>query len=256
MSRPNSHQDGANDDDKTPWSRPGWIASVGFLALIVVVGLLVIVLAPRHDDARAARPTEVAAAPSAAPTPTARSGCDLPPATDDASMAGKATIRLTGTRWLYEGASSYPVSATYGPARRAPEGYRYCYQHSAGGALFMAANTVALSLPGDQASAAYAGYIIGTGPYHDQQLTAGGAEDPDPSLRMMITGYRILEYDGTTATIELAVHTTTIDQSMELSLVFDLVWQRGDWRYSADVPEPLSVTQASGTVGYTSWGDS
>lgn len=236
----------------SPWSRPSWITAVGFLALIAVAGLLVIVLAPRHSDTTAVASARTAA-PSTAPARKQESRCNLPAAGDP--RADNTAVRLAGTRWLYEGANGYPVSTIYGPGRTAPEGYRYCYQHSAGGALFMAANTVAVSPPTDQANAAYANYLIATGPYHDQQLNADGADDPDPSLRMKITGFRILEYDGATATIDLAVHTTTIDQSMELSLVFDLVWQRGDWRYSADVPQPMSVTQLSDAVGYTSWGD-
>lgn len=244
----------SRQDSLSPWSRPSWIAAAGFLALIVIAGLLVIVLTPRHRDTTAVVSSRVTDAPSAPRTTQQESPCNLPAANED--RADNTTVSLTRTRWLYEGASSYPVSTIYGPGRTATEGYRYCYQHSAGGALFMAANTIALSLPSDQANAAYAKYLIATGPYHDQQLNADAADDPDPSLRMKITGFRILEYDGATATIDLAVHTTTIDQSMDLSLVFDLVWQRGDWRYSAQVPQPLSVTQLSDAVGYTSWGDS
>ena len=240
-------------DDQSPWSRPGWIAALGFLSMIVIAGLVVIVLGSEHSDATGAAPPRAAPQPSSAPTAKPGRSCNLPV---PSAAAGGTQISLAGARWLYEGASAYPVSTIYGPGRKAKEGYRYCYQHSAGGALYMAANTVALSLPSDQANAAYASYVIAKGPYHDQQLTAGGADDADPGLRMQVTGFQILEYDGTTATVDLAVHATTINESMQLSLVFDLIWQRGDWRYSAQVPQPVSVTQASDAVGYTAWGAS
>lgn len=260
-SRPNARSSSATQDsstqdssDQNPWSRPSWIAAVGFLTMIVIAGLLVIVLAPRHSDGTAAIWPRVTAQPSRAPRANPGTSCNLPAPN---MTAGESTqVSPAGARWLYEGASAYPVSTLYGPGRTAREGYRYCYQHSAGGALYMAANTIALPLPSDRSNAAYAKYVIATGPYHDQQLNAGSANVPDPSLRMQITGFRILEYDKTTATVDLAVHATTIDESLQLSLVFDLVWQRGDWRYSTRVPQPVSVTRASGLVGYTTWGDS
>jgi hypothetical protein len=153
--------------------------------------------------------------------------------------------------WKYGTAqTAYPTSPTYGPGRYSPSGYPYCFQHTPEGALFMAAAFIEAGRhPGGPA------YYAGPGPYH-QQLIAGASASPtdDPAAaRLQLAGFRVLQYDGTQATIDLAYQYSGTGQSVLGSLVMPLVWADGDWKISANQPDPVSTVKIPGLTGYISW---
>ncbi|MHA4915531.1 hypothetical protein, partial [Enterococcus faecium] len=90
---------------------------------------------------------------------------------------------------------AYPTSPTYGPGKTAPEGYRYCFQHSPVGALFAAANALAQgSATGN--NAAWSQYVLAAGPHRAELLAQGTTSSGTSGSRTTIQGFRLLSYDG------------------------------------------------------------
>lgn len=240
------------ENEQSPFSRPSFIVAAIVVAALVVAGVIVGVNVATRDngDGEATpAPTSTTAAPSAEPTADA----------GGASVCGLDGEKLTGTvtatpeaDWQYQGTTAYPTSSTFGPADSDPSGVRTCFQHSPEGALFFAANAIVQG--SDPATAtAWAEYALADGQYHDTlaaELGATGAQG-----RMSIEGFRVLNYDGDTARVDLAVSTSSGSQPVRVSGVYELVWQDGDWKISTDVAEPLNIAAIPDTSGYTPWGE-
>jgi hypothetical protein len=236
-----------------PWLRPGFLASCCVVAVILSLGFYVGVskIAAGREGA-----TVQASAASKAPPAGSRAGrntgCALPDPVPDSPTDSPVTIDRRQTAWRYSNAMAYPVSPVYGPGRTSDQGFRYCFQHSAVGALFAAANSMAFDDVDAAQALAYSEYLLAEGPYRQQQL----AEDyvpHDPDIRLQIIGYRILSYTGDEALVDIAARASTAQETMIISCVMDLVWQRGDWRLSTDRPDPTNVVRIGDTTGYSQW---
>ncbi len=119
-------------------------------ALILAAVVLTVLNLNRGDEAAPpASDQSSSVASSAAPSPTASgvagdaSVCGL----DEEVLSGTVTTAPAAT-WQYQDVYAYPTSPTFGPGATAPQGYRYCYQHSPDGAVFAAAN-MTIGLFGD-----------------------------------------------------------------------------------------------------------
>jgi len=241
------------ENEQSPFSRPSFIVAAVLVAALVVAGVIVgvnIATRDNGDDAQPAPSTTTSAAPSAEPTAVA----------GGASVCGLGGEKLSGTvtttpqtEWQYQGTTAYPTSSTVGPADADPSGFRTCFQHSPEGALFMAANAIVQG--SDPATAtAWADYALADGQYHDTLAAQLGASSGAQG-RISIEGFRILNYDGETARIDLAVATSSGAQAVKVSGVYELIWQGGDWKISSDVAEPLNIAAIPDTSGYTTWGE-
>lgn len=241
------------ENEQSPFSRPSFIIAAVVVAALVVAGVVVgvnIATRDNGDDAQPAPSTTTSAAPSAEPTADAggASVCGL----DGEKLSGTVTT-TPAAEWQYQGTTAYPSSSTFGPADSEPSGARMCFQHSPEGALFMAANAIVQG--SDPATAtAWADYALADGQYRDK-LAAELGEGSGAQGRMTIEGFRVLNYDGDTARIDLAVGTASGAQSVKVSGVYELVWQDGDWKISTDVAEPLNIAAIPNTSGYTPWGE-
>ncbi|WP_091524421.1 hypothetical protein [Microlunatus soli] len=242
------------------------------VAVVVLLGVVVVVRsADGRDDAASAaagRPPTATSTPDPTASAVADPSTDNGPATparqridSGASVCGlpdavrdPAEFAAPKADWKYDGVAAYPSGPDYGPGRTSPAGFRYCFQHSPRGALFSAAGSMAFNNTGREASRAWSRYMQAEGRYRDRQLD-GEYVPADPSVRSETIGYRMLSYDGDHAKIDLAVRVSTPQRSMTTSVMFDLVWQRGDWRFSSDVPESVQATRLVDLSGYTSWGD-
>ena len=247
-----------NDETATsPWTRPGFVAAAVVVALVLVLGgVLAIRGFGAHDDRSSAKPSTSpsTSADATAPTaPTAPAG--------GASVCGLKGVQMSGTvskapaaTWAYQGTTAYPSSTEFGPAATTGDGVRTCFQHSVTGALFMAANAVVQG--SDPAVATpWVTAVLGEGPFRQQLLTGlGSATASGGASRMSIAGFRVLHYDGDTARIDLAIRATAETSTVTVSGVYELVWQAGDWKISAEVPEPLNVAAIPDLAGYVSWG--
>lgn len=147
---------------------------------------------------------------------------------------------------------AYPTSSVYGPGRTSEQGFRYCFQDSAGGALFAAANSLAFDNANPSEARAWSEYMLAEGPYRQQRLSDDYVQN-DPNIRLQIIGYRILSYTDNRALIDIAARASTPEETMIISCVSDLVWQRGDWRFSTAVPDPVNVVRVGDITGYAAW---
>ncbi|MFC5931513.1 hypothetical protein D6T64_04070 [Cryobacterium melibiosiphilum] len=239
------------ENEQSPFSRPNFIVAAVVVAALVVAGVIVGVNVATRDggDAQPNPTSSSTAAPSA--EPTADSG--------GASACGLDGEELTGTvttapqaEWQYQDVYSYPVSSTAGPAATAPEGYRFCFQHSPTGALFAAANGMVTALAPDL-RAVWLDYSLSEGTYRNDLLASAGNET-DSEIRASVAGFRVLAYEGDTARIDIAFAGTTAGQVVTGSVVFELIWIAGDWKLDGNNPEPARIAQIPNLAGYTPWG--
>lgn len=245
-----------NEQQQSPFTRPGFIIAAIVVAIIVVLGIVVGINATRDQASPSptTEPTDVAA-PTDEPSPVARgaSVCGL-----DGEELG--TARLTSApavdEWQYQGTVAYPVSAEFGPGETDPAGFRYCFQHTPEGALHAAA--YALAVGSDQAVAPeWIEYFAAAGPYRDEltaQPDAAGGESGAETTRMNVAGFRLLDYDGQSARVDLAVEGATEGRPFTASIIYDLVWSEGDWKVDTSVPEPFSFAIIPNLSGYIEWG--
>ena len=245
-----------DNEQQSPFTRPGFVAATVVIALIVVLGLVIVIVNMTRDDPDPAPPTSTSAEPTtAAPT------SEPPEAAGGASVCGLPGEVLEGTlttapaaEWEYQGTTAYPTSSEFGPGDTSAGGVRFCFERSPEGALFAAANSL---VQGSDPSIAeeWLQYIVAEGPFRDQLLADVGSGTTGEGTRLAIVGFRVLAYDGETARIDLAVRGTSQGQTITLSGVYELVWQEGDWKISADVAQPLNMATIPDTAGYIAWGE-
>ena len=251
----------AQDNNKqSPLTRPGFVAAAVGIALIVILGLvIVIVIMTMTQDSPGPAPTT-----SASPAPTTAPGSEPAQGGDAGSVCGLPGEVLEGrlttapdAEWEYQGTIAYPTSPEFGPGATAPEGFRYCFQHSPEGALFAAANAIATGT--DQSLVpAWIEYFASKGANRGDLVPDEGESDSNSGnegTRLRITGFRLLAYNENTARVDLAVHGSTPNGTVNLSMVYELVWEDGDWKLNTDSETPIDVAAIPDTSGYVIFGE-
>ena len=242
----------AEQEEQNPFTRPGFIVSAVVVALVLVLaavlGTVSVVNASRDE-------------PTAAPSTTSPEQESEQPdeSTTAASVCGLEGEVLEGTvdeapaaEWKFQGTTGYPSSEEFGPGRTDENGVRSCFQHSPEGALFMAAN--ATTQGSDPATAEpWLRYAVSEGPNREALLAEGGEVSGSEGTRIQITGFRVLSYDGKTAEVDLLASVTAQGQAAEMSSVYYLVWEDGDWKIDSSAATPLDVGTAVDTSAYTTW---
>jgi hypothetical protein len=245
-----------NDQDPggSPFTRPGFLISAVLVALILVLGVIVAVRVAGNTDATtpppaSTSPAATSSATSSAPADPSASVCGLPAPGD----AGPLT-EAPASNWQYEGATAYPTSPEFGPAKTASAGYRFCFQHGQAGAVFATAN--ALAVPGDSAARqAWVEYFVSFGPNRAKLLDELGSEpSSDPTgIRVRVVGFKVLSYTDTAARIDIAVEASGGAQTVTGSYVYELTWQDGDWKLNSDAPTPFNFSTIPNAAGYIPW---
>ena len=247
----------ASDDEnqQSPFAKPGFLISAVIVVLVVVAGVFLGIMNATRDE-----PESDAATPapsSATPTPTTEPA-DMPSGGSVCNLAGESLSGTLSTApettWEYQDTLAYPTSPEFGPGETNAESVRYCFQQSPEGALFAAANAVAQSSgPG---SVAWINYFLSEKTVGRDELltdlTPSSGRAPD--TRFSIEGFKILAYDGSTARVELAGRAAASGQTTYISIVYDLVWENGDWKLlPQDSPNPLRLAQIPDLAGYVLW---
>ena len=239
-------------DQKNPFTRTGFVLAAVVVALVVVLGVVVgVVNATRSDpeSQSSPSPSESSAAPTA----------DESAAAGGASVCGLSGEVLSGSistapaaKWEYQGTVAYPTSSEAGPADT-KNGVRTCFQRSPEGALFAAANAVVQG--SDEATVKrWLDYFV-TGSARDQVLSAGAGSSTGSGTRVEIAGFRVLAYDGDSARIDVAVRGSASGTTLNLSMVYPLVWEDGDWKLNVtDASAPIDVATIPDLAGYITWG--
>lgn len=244
-------------EQQSPFTRPGFVAATVVIALIVVLGLVIVIVNMTRDDPDPAPPTSTSAEPTtAAPT------SEPPEAAGGASVCGLPGEVLEGTlsaapaaEWAFQDTTAYPTSPEFGPGETNADGVRYCFQHSPEGAVFAAANAVVQGSDSELVGA-WLDYFVADGPHRDAVLSQGaGTGGSGQGVRVEVAGFRLLAYDGQTARVDVAVRGATGGQTVNLSMVYLLVWEGGDWKLSVTDPNaPINVANIPDLAGYISWG--
>lgn len=241
-----------DNEKQSPFTRPSFIAAAGVVALIVVCAIILVIVNLSRGNPEPG--------PTSTSEPSSTTAPSTPAASGDESVCGLGGVELSGSvttapaaTWEYEGTTGYPTSPTYGPGKIDPAGFRYCFQHSPTGALFFAANAFAQG--SSEARAAWAEYATAPGTYRTELLSQGLGSTSTAGSRVSIKGFRVLSYDGTHATIDLAVYASTANGTATVSGVYTLVWADGDWKLDTNTQTPLDVAPIPNVAGYTTWGE-
>jgi hypothetical protein len=246
-----------NDETATsPWTRPGFVAAAIVVALVLVLGgVLAIRGFGAHDDRSSANPSTSpsTSADATAPTaPTAPGG--------GASVCGLNGVQMSGTvskapaaTWAYQGTTAYPTSTEFGPASTTGDGVRYCFQRSPEGALFAAANALTQAAAATTAKA-WISYFLADSPNRDELLATVVPTGSAAATRMAVAGFRVLNYDGQTAHVDLAFSGSGSGQTVYFSAVYPLRWEHGDWKFAATSAGDFgNVVQIPDLAGYVTW---
>lgn len=239
---------------KSPFTRPGFVVATIAVVMVVVLGIVLGVTSlmdndPEHESDAASAPPSTTSPPSTSPTPgDSASVCGLEGVEDSESLAAAPP-----TEWEHQGPTAYPASLQYGPGESTADGVRYCFQHSPAGALFAAANGLVQATDGTTALA-WLEHFAADGPYRDE-VVASAAPDSEADVRLRIAGFRLLDYTGDSARVDIAVESFAQGTDVAGSFVYELVWQSGDWKLSTETPEPFSFASLPDLAGYVAWGE-
>ncbi|KAB1637797.1 hypothetical protein [Pseudoclavibacter terrae] len=257
----------------TPSGRPGFVVAALGVALLVVAGVVVSVLAAFGGEAPGGG--EDAPAELARSTPTldaradprpagagdtlspSRCGLSEPGAPDPAESEEWRLAIAPETSWRDVDVNLAPSAPATGPGETHEAGFASCFQRSPEGALFAAANFLVQSntagLRGPLLD-----HALAPGPHRDALLAASksGAESGSSGelIRLQIVGYRMLAFDGQTARVDVAQRVTVDGASNFIAAVVDLEWVDGDWRIPTDDPHPVRMQALGDVGGYVRWG--
>lgn len=251
----------ASNTSKSVFTRPGYLAASALVVLLVAGAIFLTVRGLTTDEpgdpispSVSASPTQGSATtppePSPTSTPEETSVCGLP----DGS-SGDRLVAAPATDWDYIGTTAVPSSHEFGPGETTEGGMRYCFQRSPEGALVMAANAVAQGSSAE-INAEWFDYVLSNGQYRDaiNEESTGEIQDR-PGVRINIAGFRLLEYNGSTATIDIAARSTVDGQAFTVSAIYHIVWEDGDWKMNTDHLHPMEMTVIPDLTGYIGWGE-
>lgn len=235
-------------NSNSPFRHRGFLIASAVLvviALLAVIALVSGLFGGGGDDV----------APTTAPTSaTSEPAAE---ADSDPSVCGlegyETTSSLTAApdnKWELVGTIAVPASEGVGPGVIEDDGFRYCYSHTAEGALFAAANAGALGSDATYRARMYE--LAAPGPGREaamQQSTSAQSS----SARIQYAGFAVLAYDGDSATIDLAINRSSDGQL--LSFPIKLEWAEGDWKLvvTNEGQQPLAPSPIESLGGYIPW---
>jgi hypothetical protein len=227
----------SSDHHSSPWTQRGFILAAAFIAGLVLLGLalLLIGIGGGNDDANRRPSTKAPASAPARKDPNA-SICGLPAGNQQVPAAPPET------RWELVGKIAAPSAPrTTGPGIERGE-LRECYAHSPTGALFAAANFVAVASVAKD-SPQVLRELTAAGAARDESLRANARSTDEGSAGgLQVAGFRVSSYSANEATLDLAF---AVEAKGYVHLALPMRWERGDWK--------VVVTTAQGPfAGYES----
>ena len=256
---------------QSPFTRPGFVMAAVLIAIIVILGLVLAIVNSTGDDdappgATSASPTEETTAPDEEPSETAVPPVLTNPA--DLSTCGLEGLELNGTltaapevEWALLGTTAIPSSATAGPGVTRDDGLRACFQHTPEGALLAAANYFAMSSTDDTLKVLFEENVL-EGPGRDAFLVLIAEDEASDAgtsgnsgaveVRVQIQGFKVLYYDGSSATIDIAFRGSN---GVLAAQAYQLEWDSGDWKMVVrdDGTPTTPVSTLSSLADYVTW---
>ena len=240
------------NDDRNPFTRPGFILSAA-LIVALIAAVAVIAFLPRNGNNEATPTTSATSSSTPTPEPsstqeavTDESVCGLPNSEETAlGAAPKSNWELTGTRAV----PSDPEQA--GPAAITGSGTPYCFAPSPTGALYAATNIFASLVYGDQMDVFQ--QQVAESPTRDEAIASLEAEGvasstADPSFQ--VQGFQLQRYSTSAATVVLGFE---IENGAVGSLTMPLIWEDGDWKLALEQSGPPEPRQLNDLSGFIRW---
>jgi hypothetical protein len=241
-------------DEKSPWTRPGFIAATVVVVLLIVLGVILAVTggndgSPPTDAAKPAPP------PAASQANGDASVCGLDP--------GSQTIPDSSPKaaWKLRGTMAVPTSRSFGP-RHFRDGVPSCFAHSPTGALFATPSIIAaLSVASHRSDAEQITTLkamAAPGPALDAATArrgGGGQPSADSSAGVQVAGFKVVRYEPSSAVIDLAFRVDRAGASGYVHATSTLRWDSGDWKIvlSQDGRPWDSMQQIPDLTGYIAW---
>lgn len=155
--------------ERSPFTKPGFIISAALVVALIAAVVLIFFL-PKADSTAQPAPASSASA-SSAPSKSAdaagKSVCGLPSSTETALGTAPKS------KWELVGKMAAPTDPkTFGPGVTDGDGFRSCFANSPTGALYAAANMIALGSSGTQDELKLAEMILVPGPGRDAAIKA------------------------------------------------------------------------------------
>lgn len=228
-----------------------------FIVAVIVVGIIaicaVIVIISNLSGGNASQSPTPASTHPAASTPAAAtdpdpSTCGLGGATNSGTLS-----EAPKTAWVLFGRFAVPNDPkSFGPGHIVSNGVRTCYAHNPTGVLYATANLIGMGTDRTIAVEVIKA-MVEPGAGRDAAIAAAqGSTGGNGTLTFQVAGFKINSYDGQTASIDIALHSS--DNSF-VSLVYDWQWKDGDWKgvlTSAGQPR-VAPAQVSNLGGYIPW---
>ncbi|MFE4230048.1 hypothetical protein ACFRJ8_19420 [Arthrobacter sp. NPDC056886] len=238
--------------ERSPFAKPGFIFSA-VLVLALFAAVVVIFFLPKADNTVQPTPASSAAGASSAPTKSAdaaaKSVCGLPSSTETALGAAPKS------KWELVGKMAAPTDPkTFGPGVTDGDGFRSCFADSPTGALYAAANMIALGSSGTQDEIKLAEKILVPGPGRDAAIKAAKTRTSTAgsSETAQVSGFLLKSYSPAEADVDLAIK---LPNGALAHSVLSLRWIAGDWKVKASDDGQVfnSVAQLSDLSGFILW---
>ncbi|MHA7224107.1 hypothetical protein ACX80S_17620 [Arthrobacter sp. RHLT1-20] len=238
--------------ERSPFTKPGFIISAA-LVIALIAAVVVIFFLPKADSTAQPAPASSSADVSSAPAKSAdaagKSVCGLPSSTETALGAAPKS------RWELVGKMATPTDPkTFGPGVTDRDGFRSCFANSPTGALYAAANIIALGSSGTQDELKLADKLLVPGPGRDAAITeaktrtstAGSGETAQ------VSGFLLKSYSPAEADVDLAIK---LPNGALAHSVLSLRWVAGDWKVKASDDGQIfnGVAQLSDLSGFILW---
>lgn len=250
------------DEGRSAWTRP---AFVGSAVLLLALAVLAVWLLSRGDDAPADAGAAASPVARAAPTsdPTGTGGpsatATAPPKAEnsvcglDAEADSGTLTRAPDAEWELVGTVAAPSVEGMGPGAE-EDGLRTCYARTPTGALLAAANVAAMGSDAALVEEMTA-EMTAAGPGREaalERIADDGAPAVPTAVRYQVRGFRLLDYSGTEASVDLALG---VEGGATGSFVLDLRWEDGDWKVVLTDDGGLGSLPAllPDLAGYTLW---
>ena len=238
--------------ERSPFTKPGFIISAA-LVVAMLAAVVVIFFLPKADSTAQPAPAASAAGASSAPSKSAdaagKSVCGLPSSTETALGAAPKS------KWELVGKMAAPTDPkTFGPGVTDGDGFRSCFANSPTGALYAAANMIALGSSGTQDELKLAEKILVPGPGRDAAIKAAKTRTSTAGSRetAQVSGFLIKSYSPAEADVDLAIK---LPNGALAHSVLSLRWVAGDWKVKASDDGQVfnGVAQLSDLSGFILW---
>jgi hypothetical protein len=238
--------------ESNPFTKPGFIIAAA-LVLALIAAAVVIFLLPKGQGNAQQAPAPAASMGSATASASTEGGnsvCGLPASSETA--LGTAP----DTKWELVGTMAAPTEPeTFGPGITDEDGFRSCFAQSPTGALYAAANLLAMGSSGDRAiNQKLTDRLLLPGQGRDiaQADSRSMPATASPSSSVQFRGFVIKSYSRSAANIDIAFQT---DQGVLGHTILPLEWTDGDWKLTiADSGRLVNeITQIRDLSGFIPW---